>query len=282
MTDFSIYEVGPRDGLQSADTITSTHDKVTLIRKIANTGIKNIEIGSMVNPDRVPNMADSEVVFLKVQDLASTHNLGMLVPNRVGVERAKSVGVEKYNIFFSPSNYFNVNNLGKNLNTIFAEYSSALDRIPTKNVRVYLSTSFGCPIMGEIPPKDMLKTMEWANTLGDTIVLSDTIGSANPSMIRKVMRLTDRKIDANIALHLHHGVREGRMYDNLSAGFDCGITQFDSSIGGMGGCPFVPGSGGNLATEQLIHWADKENLDCGVTLKDLEPLVKFVNTKIKV
>lgn len=99
MTDFSIYEVGPRDGLQSADTITSTHDKVTLIRKIANTGIKNIEIGSMVNPDRVPNMADSEVVFLKVQDLASTHNLGMLVPNRVGVERAKSVGVEKYNIF---------------------------------------------------------------------------------------------------------------------------------------------------------------------------------------
>ena len=115
MTDFSIYEVGPRDGLQSADTITSTHDKVTLIRKIANTGIKNIEIGSMVNPDRVPNMADSEVVFLKVQDLASTHNLGMLVPNRVGVERAKSVGVEKYNIFFSPSNYFNVNNLGKNL-----------------------------------------------------------------------------------------------------------------------------------------------------------------------
>ena len=282
MSDFSIYEVGPRDGLQSADTITSTYDKVTLIRKIAKAGIKNIEVGSMVNPDRVPNMADSDTVFLKVQDLAPEHNLGMLVPNRRGVERGKSVGVEKFNIFFSPSNYFNINNFGKSLNTIFAEYCGALDGIRPENVRVYLSTAFGCPMIGEIPQEDMLKTMEWANTLGDTIVLADTIGNANPSLIRKVMRLTDRKIDAKIALHLHHGFREGRMYDNLSAGFDCGITQFDSSIGGMGGCPFVPGSGGNLATEQLVQWASKENLDCGVTTKDLEPLMKFVNTRLKV
>ena len=282
MSDFSIYEVGPRDGLQSADTITSTYDKVTLIRKIAKAGIKNIEVGSMVNPDRVPNMADSDTVFLKVQDLAPEHNLGMLVPNRRGVERGKSVGVEKFNIFFSPSNFFNVNNFGKSLNTIFAEYCGALDGIRPENVRVYLSTAFGCPMIGEIPQEDMLKTMEWANTLGDTIVLADTIGNANPSLIRKVMRLTDRKIDAKIALHLHHGFREGRMYDNLSAGFDCGITQFDSSIGGMGGCPFVPGSGGNLATEQLVRWGSKENLDCGVTIKDLEPLMKFVNTRLRV
>ena len=282
MTDFSIYEVGPRDGLQSADTITTTYDKVTLIQKIAKAGIKNIEVGSMVNPERVPNMADSDVVFLKVQDLAPEHNLGVLVPNRRGVQRAKAVGVEKFNIFFSPSDYFNINNFGKSLNAIFAEYCGALDGIRPENVRVYLSTAFGCPVMGEIPREDMIKTMEWANTLGDTIVLSDTIGNANPSLIRKVMRLTERKIDADIALHLHHGVREGRMYDNLSAGFDCGITQFDSSIGGMGGCPFVPGSGGNLATEQLVRWGSKENLDCGVTIKDLEPLMKFVNTRLRV
>ena len=280
--DFSIYEVGPRDGLQSSDTITPTFKKVELNEEIAKAGIKHIEVGSMVHPDKVPNMADSSAVFSQVSYLQSECELGMLVPNAVGVDRAYEVGVEKYNIFFSPSDYFNINNFGRNLSQIFTEYCNALNGIHEDNVRVYISTAFGCPIMGDIAPKNMVKTLEWANTLGNSIVLCDTIGNANPSLIREVMKMTERKIDADIALHLHHGVRQGKMLDNLSAGFDMGVTQFDSSIGGMGGCPFVPGSGGNLATEQLVQWAERENLDCGITMPDLRNLVKYVDTMIKV
>ena len=280
--DFSIYEVGPRDGLQSSDTITPTFKKVQLIEEIANAGIKNIEVGSMVHPDKVPNMADGASVFSRVSYLQPHCELGMLVPNAIGVDRARQVGVENYNIFFSPSEHFNVNNFGKNLPQIFTEYCNALTGIHEDNVRVYVSTAFGCPLTGDIPQQDMIKALEWANTLGNKIVLCDTIGNANPSSIRKVMKMTERKIDADIALHLHHGIRQGKMMDNLSAGFDCGVTQFDSSIGGMGGCPFVPGSGGNLATEQLIQWGQKENLDCGVSLGDIGPLSKYVENKIKV
>jgi hydroxymethylglutaryl-CoA lyase len=255
---------------------------VQLIEKIAKAGIKHIEVGSMVHPDKVPNMADSASVFKQVSHLRSDCELGMLVPNGIGVNRAYEVGVEKYNIFFSPSEYFNVNNFGRNLSQIFTEYCNALNGIHEDNIRVYISTAFGCPMVGDIPTKDMIKTLEWANTLGNNIVLCDTIGTANPSLIRKVMKLTERKIDADISLHLHHGLRKGKMMDNLSAGFDMGVTQFDSSIGGMGGCPFVPGSGGNLATEHLVQWAEKENLDCGVTSSDLRNLVKYVDSTIKV
>lgn len=280
MTDFSVYEVGPRDGLQSADTITPTRNKVEMIEKISNAGIRDIEVGAMVSPEKVPNMADSALVYLQISHLKGNHNLGMLVPNKIGVERAKRAGVNKFNVFFSPSDYFNVNNFGRTLSSIFTNYCTALEEIPKKDVRVYLSTAFGCPMIGDIPDNAMKKAIDWADSLGSTIVLCDTVGKANPTLITDTVRKIDA--DASLALHLHHGPRKNRMFDNLSAGFDNGITQFDSSIGGMGGCPFIPGSGGNLATEELLLWGHKENLDCGVTLEDIGSLSKFVENKIKV
>ena len=279
MTDFSIYEVGPRDGLQSADTITPTHHKVEMIERISNVGITDIEVGAMVNPDKVPNMADSALVYTQVSHLKQNHNLGMLVPNKIGVDRAKRVGVNKFNVFFSPSDYFNINNFGRTLSSIFTNYCTALEGIPKKDVRVYVSTAFGCPIVGDVPKDAMARAMEWADTLGSTIVLCDTVGKANPTLITDTVRRIDA--DAELALHLHHGLRKNRMFENLSAGFDNGVTQFDSSIGGMGGCPFIPGSGGNLATEELLMWGQKENLDCGVSLEDIGALSKYVESTIK-
>ena len=278
--DFSIYEVGPRDGLQSSDTITPTYKKIELIEKIAKAGIQNIEVGAMVNPEKVPNMADSAQVYEQISHLEPFCNLGVLIPNKRGLDRAKEVGASKFNVFFSPSDFFNTQNFGRSMASIFSSYCHALADVPKKDVRVYLSTSFGCPIAGEIPRSLMEKALDWADTLGSTIVLCDTTGEANPSIIRRTMKWTE-EVDADIALHLHHGRRKGRMFDNLSAAFDCGVTQFDSSIGGMGGCPFVPGSGGNLATEELIMWADKEKLDCGVSIGDLRPLIQYVEKAIK-
>jgi hydroxymethylglutaryl-CoA lyase len=278
--DFSVYEVGPRDGLQSADTITPTRHKVEMIERISKAGIRDIEVGAMVNPDKVPNMADSAAVYRQISYLRDNHNLGMLVPNKIGVERAKKVGVNKFNVFFSPSDYFNVNNFGRTLSSIFTNYCTALQGIPKQDVRVYLSTAFGCPMIGDIPNEAMQKAINWADSLGSTIVLCDTVGKANPMLIADTINKID--VQANLALHLHHGPRKNRMFDNLSAGFDCGITQFDSSIGGMGGCPFILGSGGNLATEELVMWGEKENLDCGVTIEDIGSLSKYVESKINV
>ena len=281
VTDFSIYEVGPRDGLQSRDTITPTRKKVELIEKIADVGIENIEVGAMVSHNKVPNMADSAVVFDRVSYLQSHCELGVLVPNKRGVELAREIGATKFNIFFSPSEYFNMNNLGRNTHSAIAHYCDALEGIRKKDVRVYLSTAFGCPITGDIPERDMKTALDYADTLGSSIVLCDTIGNANPTLINEVVSMAS-ETDANLALHLHHGLRKGKMTDNLSAAFDCGIDQFDSSIGGLGGCPFIPGSGGNLATEQLVAWGEKENLDCGVSLRDLRPLVNYVDKSIKI
>ena len=278
--DFSVYEVGPRDGLQSADTITPTHYKVEMIEKISKAGIRNIEVGAMVNPTKVPNMADSAAVYRQISYLRDNHNLGMLVPNKMGVDRAMDVGVNKFNVFFSPSDYFNINNFGRTLSSIFTNYCTALEGIPKDDVRVYLSTAFGCPMVGDIPDDAMTKAVNWADSLGSTIVLCDTVGKANPMLITETIGKMD--VQADLALHLHHGPRKNRMFDNLSAGFDCGVTQFDSSIGGMGGCPFIPGSGGNLATEELLMWGKRENLDCGVTLDDISPLSKYVESRIKV
>ena len=281
MTDFSIYEVGPRDGLQNTDTIMPTTQKVEMIERIAQAGITNIEVGAMVNPDKVPNMADSESVYTQVAYLKPELTLGMLVPNITGVERARKVGVTNFNVFFSPSEYFNMNNHGKTLTSIFSEYCSALHDVKKENVRVYVSTAFGCPGIGPIPENNMNRALSWADNLGSSIVLADTTGIANSTLINRMSNKLDKlDIKANIALHLHHGPRKNRMFDNLSAAFDCGITQFDSSINGLGGCPFVPGSGGNLATEELIVWAEKENLDCGVDIDRILPVSQFVESKI--
>ena len=143
----NIYEVGPRDGLQSAAVKLSTEEKVQMIGLLHDAGLNKIEVGSFVHPQRVPNMADSEDVFREVSGLDC--ELGVLVPNKRGLDRAKSVGAEKFNIFLSPSETFNQNNLGADLKTIFSNYRSMLYGVPKEDIRVYVSHAFGCPIEGK-------------------------------------------------------------------------------------------------------------------------------------
>tara|TARA_R100000455_G_scaffold7203_1_gene2881 strand:+ start:829 stop:1686 length:858 start_codon:yes stop_codon:yes gene_type:complete len=280
--DFEIYEVGPRDGLQSKDTIISTAHKVELIEQIAMSGIRKIEVGSLVHPEKVPNMADSDVLFKQLPHLQYDCELAMLVPNKQGVDRAKKIGVENFNVFFSPSENFNMSNHGRVSSQIFTEYCAALEGVPKDKVRVYLSCMFGCPYSGGIHHERMETALRWAESLGDTIVLADTIGNADPTLIRSAVDMTrSLGIKSNLALHLHHGRRKNRMFDNLSTAFDLGIREFDSSIGGMGGCPFVPGSGGNLATEDLVKWGKEEGLNCGVKPEDLGMLSEYVEKTLK-
>ena len=245
-------------------------------------GIRKIEVGSIVHPDKVPNMADSQLLYKQLPHLQYDCDLAMLVPNKIGIDKAKNIGVENFNVFFSPSETFNMNNHGKMSNQVFTEYCTGLDGIPKENIRVYLSCMFGCPFVGAIKSEQMERSLRWADSLGGTVVLADTIGNADPMLIRNMIGMTrDMGLQADLALHLHHGKRKNRMFDNLSTAFDLGVRQFDSSIGGMGGCPFVPGSGGNLSTEDLVKWANDERLDCGVNLEDIGSVSKYVANTLK-
>ena len=256
--DFSIYEVGPRDGLQNLPHTISIDDRIEMIHLLAGAGLHDIEAGSFVNPKRVPAMADTAEVFRQCADIDA--NLAALVPNERGMKDAREVGVERFNIFFSADEKFNERNLGCSRDEAVAAYADMLHGVPSSQVRVYISLAFSSPLA------DMPDTIADANALGSTVVLCDTDGRASPDSIRQVTGLSY----GNTALHLHYGAVRERMFHNLTVAYEMGVREFDASIAGLGGCPFVPGSRGNLGTGELISWAENEGLDCGVTLDDIK------------
>mgnify|MGYP003116180046 FL=1 len=265
-----VYEVGPRDGLQSASVKLSVDEKVEMINLLHEAGLKNIEVGSFVHPKRVPNMADSDEVYKQVSNL--NVDLGVLVPNEKGLKRAQSVGAKKFNVFLSPLDSFNQVNLGMGLDDAISHYRSMLYGIPKDNIRVYVSHTFD-----NIAPDKVRSTLLAASHLGSTVVLCDTVGVAGVNDVNRVMKLT-KGIRAKWAMHLHHNCeKRENILDNVQAGYQHGIREFDSSIGGLGGCPFSPGSGANLATESLVDWAESNNIDVGLTSKDLFKTIQFVN-----
>lgn len=248
----TIFEVGPRDGIQAAKTDWSLTDKVKMINELHLAGINNIEVGSFVHPRYVPNMANSGDVFKQISHLNG--NFSVLIPNEKGFVRAKSVGAKKFNVCLSPSESFNKNNFNSTLDTLFASYRAMLYGVDKQNIRVYISNAFGCPIDGAPTDKLMKHVLEQSSLLGSTVVLSDTSGLATRESIEHVMSLT-KGIFTTWAIHLHHNDNGDSLIPNVDAAYENGIREFDSSIGGLGGCPFAPGSGANLATEDLLSWA---------------------------
>ena len=274
LTDLEIYEVSPRDGLQNLDRQISTSVKLALIDHLVDAGLRRIEVGSFVHPKLVPNMADSSEIFTHSVKRHKDCEFGVLVPNKKGLKRARSIGAEKINIFMSPSEGFNNNNHNDTTYGVYAKYKDALSNIAKSDVRVYLSCVFGCPMSGNISQNDLIQSLEWAEEFGDTIVLSDTAGKATPESIKSLIQLT------KIALHLHHGDDICSMHGKLDAAYDMGVREFDSSLSGLGGCPFVEGSHGNLATEELVDWAEKRGLRSNVDRERLDLAISFVNSHI--
>ena len=261
MPAIRIYEVGPRDGLQTIKQIVPTRMKRTLIEALRSAGLTSIETVSFAHPLYVPQMADAEQVF-DGQGAA-------LVMNQRGMDRAVKSGVTHFNIVFSPSNEFNLRNLGCGLKEALARYMVMLEGVPKANVRVYLSCFFGCPYEGDMPMAKRAKAIQAAKLFGDTVVLADTVGVGTENEIEAGVGICD-KVGIRPALHLHHRAgNESRALSLVRKGIECGITEFDSSIGGLGGCPFVEGSPGNLSTESLVRWLTFQGYDCGVSIEDL-------------
>tara|TARA_R100001510_G_scaffold39620_1_gene36070 strand:- start:1175 stop:2011 length:837 start_codon:yes stop_codon:yes gene_type:complete len=262
----TVYEVGPRDGLQNLKQFIPTEIKKGLIDELYKAGLTHIEETSFAHPKYVPQMADAENVFNKGS---------VLVMNRRGLDRALSVGAEKINIVYSPCEEFNIKNFGKTRSELITMYYTMLNGIPKNNIRVYISMAFGSPYSGVITPKMMQLCIKDAKLLGETVVFSDTVGAATKE---EVALWADMAKENNLkaAIHIHHNGDEQKAIRTVRYALLEGIREIDSSIGGLGGCPFVQESGANLSTETLVRHLNIWGFDCGITERKLQPALKIV------
>lgn len=264
----TVYEVGPRDGLQNEPESLATDVKVALVDSLTEAGLPAIEVGSFVSPRAVPQLADTEEVFGRIHR-ASGVRYTALVPNVKGLERALAAGVLEIAVFTAASETFNRRNINAGVDESIERFRPVVARARENKVRVrgYVSTAFGCPYEGAVSPEAVREVVHKLLDLPvDEISIGDTIGVATPAGVYEVVEtLHDSGVTRGVlALHFHD--TRGTALANVYAGLECGIATFDSSAGGLGGCPFAPGAAGNLATEDLLYMLDGLGIETGVAL----------------
>jgi hydroxymethylglutaryl-CoA lyase len=263
----TIVEVGPRDGLQNERADVSTPDKIEFVNRLSTAGFPVIEVSAFVSPKWVPQMADAAAVFAGIARRPGTR-YSALVPNIAGLERAMQAGVTDIAVFAAASETFSRKNINQGIDESLAGYKGVCERALAAGLRVrgYLSTAFGCPYEGAVPPDKVIEVAERLLALGVfEVSVSDTIGVAHPGQVREVLEQIVARIPAaRLGLHFHD--TRGTALANVLAALPYGITTFDASAGGLGGCPYAPGAAGNLATEDLIYMLDGLGLETGVSL----------------
>lgn len=262
-----IVEVGPRDGLQNQPETVSTRDKVEFIRQLTGAGIGDIEATSFVRRDRVPQLADAEAL-LDHLDLKGSTRFSALVPNMRGLERALETDIPKIAILTAASETFNQKNIGMSIDDSFERLKAVVARARAEGlaVRGYVSTCWVCPFEGDIPPDAVVRVIERLFELGvGEVSVGDTVGAATPDRVETTLRWLLRRFPADrLAMHFHdtYGMAVANVWQSLQMG----ITTFDSSAGGLGGCPYAPGAMGNVATEDLVYLFDRVGIRTGVRL----------------
>lgn len=271
----TISEVGPRDGLQSVDAVMPTEAKKAWIKAEADAGVSEIEVGSFVPPSLLPQMADTAEIVAYAKTLPSL-DVVALIPNLKGAERAIAAGVDKMSIPFSMSETHSINNVRKDHPAMLAEIKAIAELVAAQpegerpHFEVGLSTAFGCTIEGPVSEDQVARLAEAAMDAGVVEVgLSDTTGYANPAQVTRMVRQIKGAIgsDKLNTLHLHN--TRGLGLANVMAGLEEGITTFDASLGGLGGCPFAPGASGNIVTEDLVFMLEAMGIDTGIDLGKL-------------
>lgn len=265
-----IVEVGPRDGLQNEKTPISTSAKLAFIESLAKSGLKEIEATSFVSPKWVPQLGDAAELWAQ---LPSGPEYSALVPNVKGLQRALQCGVDRISFFTAASEAFTQKNINMTIEESLVAFEQILDEFrevkPNGHVRAYLSTAFECPYAGRIEPEQTLSVARRLVNLGaDEVSVSDTIGVAVPTEVSHLTKLLLEHLPKNkIAYHFHD--TRGTALANLAKAFELGVTTFDSSAAGLGGCPYAPGAGGNLATEDLVYFFERSGVPTGVNLPEL-------------
>ncbi|HWI16791.1 MAG TPA: hydroxymethylglutaryl-CoA lyase [Vicinamibacterales bacterium] len=277
----TIVEVGPRDGLQNERSAISTADKIAFVDQLSGAGHRVIEVSAFVSPKWVPQMADASGVFAGI-----TRHPGVrytaLVPNRQGLERAIAAGASEVAIFAAASETFSRRNINQTIDESLTTYAAVCADAKAAGLRVrgYLSTCFVCPFEGPIAPAQVATVSRKLFDLGVyEVVISDTIGAAHPGHVPAVLDAVTAQVPlANVALHFHD--TRGTALANVLAGLDYGVTTFDSSAGGLGGCPFAPGAAGNLATEDLLFMLNGLGIETGVSLDDVAKASRLIESKL--
>jgi len=281
--DILISEVGPRDGLQSIESIMSTQDKKNWIQAEAKAGVREIEVGSFVPAKLLPQMADTAELVRYAKTIPNL-TVAALVPNFIGAKNAIDAGVDKMCLPLSVSETHSKANLKKNHSQVLEEvkiisqYIKTLDENDRPEFEGNLSTAFGCTLEGKVSEKAVLSLGVKMMELGcNEVGLSDTTGYANPAQIKRLIRLLKKEVgNENLtSVHLHN--TRGLGLANALAALDEGITTLDSSLGGIGGCPFAPGASGNIVTEDLVFMLEAMGINTGI---DIEALLA-VNQMVK-
>src|SRR5216684_3950415 len=265
-----VVEVGPRDGLQNEKVTIPTDAKVEYITALADSGLKVIEAGAFVSPKWVPQMADTAEVYREIPKDPGVE-FPVLVPNMKGLERAIEAGVKSIAIFTAASDTFNKRNINMTIEESFVNYVPVTARARAEGMRVrgYISTAFGCPYEGDVPPEKVLEVSARLLDLGCyEVSVGDTIGVGTPMQVQGVIGVLLQVIPpAKLAMHFHD--TRGTALANTLAALEMGIATFDASSGGLGGCPYAPGASGNMATEDLIYMLEKMGIDTAVDLTRL-------------
>ena len=255
MTAVRIVEVGPRDGLQNESAFIPTDAKIAFLDALSEAGYEEIEASAFVSPKWVPQLADAEEVFRRIRRKPGVL-YSALVPNEQGLERAIAAGVGKIAVFTAASETFNRKNINASIAESIARFAPVVPRAreAALPVRGYVSTAFWCPYEGKIAPSQVVPVVQSLLDLGvDEVSIGDTIGKAVPEEVHDLLdALLDIVPQERIAMHFHDTY--GTAVANALAAYDRGITIFDASAGGVGGCPYAPGAAGNVATEDLL-WA---------------------------
>ena len=276
-----IVEVGPRDGLQNEHATVALDDKVTFVNMLSAAGHRVVEAGAFVSPRWVPQMADTPEVFARIERRPGTRYTA-LVPNLAGLERAIAAHVDEVAIFAAASETFSRRNINQSIDGSLETYRGVARaaREAGLPVRAYVSTAFGCPFEGAVDPGRVRDVSAALIEMGAyEVSVSDTIGVAHPGQVPGVLSAVREALPLDrIALHFHD--TRGTALANVLVALQSGVTTFDASAGGLGGCPYAPGATGNLATEDLLYMLNGLGIETGVSLERVLAASRFIEGRL--
>ena len=277
----TLFEVGPRDGLQNEKSQLEVGDKVELINRLSQTGLQHIEAGSFVSPKWVPQMASSAEVFAQIER-APAISYSALTPNKQGLDAAMAAGVKEVAVFGAASESFSQKNINCSIDESIDRFIPVIEQALANDIAVrgYVSCVVGCPYEGDINTDAVATVAKRLIELGCyEISLGDTIGVGTPEQVKRMLDAVARHVPvAQLAIHCHDTY--GQALANIYAALQCGVSTIDSSVAGLGGCPYAAGASGNIASEDVVYLLNGLGIECGVDLAKLISAGNFISQKI--
>lgn len=276
-----IVEVGPRDGLQNEAVTVTSADKIAFVDALSAAGHAIIEVSAFVSPKRVPQMADAADVFAGITRRPGTR-YSALVPNVEGLARATGARADEVAVFAAASETFSRRNINQSIDASLERYRDVCSRARAASlpVRAYVSTAFGCPFEGAVDPAAVARVAAALIEMGAyQVAVSDTIGIAHPGQVPRVVGAVAAVVPLDrIALHFHD--TRGTALANVLAALHLGVATYDSSAGGLGGCPYAPGATGNLATEDLLYMLNGMGIETGVNIDAVAEASRTIGARL--